>query len=174
MVSHQHQETYSYLQWFNNWPALRPSTKRFHQPWHDEVSWDRTWRNFKNHLGRENSSEHELKAVTSRILATTPPTYCTDIFKGLPSSILWGPIIQLFPFGFGLPATEDDLAPLPKEFYASSGCHFEMETVQKRQLVASKQLSVSLEKRGYNYNIPRKQLNVSSLTLFRTSSRNWP
>jgi hypothetical protein len=94
---------------------------------------------------REILQKIKTKTLKSRILAMTPPT---DILYR--ATLINSAIIPLYNnVLMALPATEEDLGPRYKEILSFLWtCTIKSEIIQKRRLVASKQLSTSCDKGG--------------------------
>ncbi len=103
---------------------------------------------------REILQKIKTRTLKRRILAMTPPT---DVLHRV--TLINSAIIPLYNHVLmALPATEEDLAARYKEILSFLWtCTIRSEIIQKRHLVASKQLSTSCDKGGLQIQHPKKE-----------------
>ncbi len=99
----------------------------------------------------ETTQKIDMKAVKRRILATTPPTDSLHRATLINSALvpLYNHVLM------ALPVTEAELNPLHKEILSFLWTRSKnLETIQKRRLVAVKRLSASFDKGGLQIQHP--------------------
>jgi hypothetical protein len=130
---------------------------------------------------RETLQKIDLKSLKIRILATTP---ATDTLHR--ATLINSALVPLYNHVLlALPATEQELQPLDKEILSFVWTRTaDSETVQKRRLVASKQLSASFHEGGLQIqkptetaeglrNLIQNASKKSQWTLTPSSHKSW-